>query len=343
VALAVASLLAGCSNSAVKDGLKITQPYPEEGSGLTSQSNQDRAVTADWVGKYGEMTNHNWDFHKKASDILQQLRASGRPIDKYSEAKSQCWLDAAREELDYRNGWGFVHEAIGESNKINGKMSAGQADAFGIPPLRTQLRVRPDLWTRAQAISSKVTRRCPEVAAALACSEVNLAHAGHLAWTTDYDAAQKKVDLAMGGLSKAESGLDSCNEPPPPSPPPLTRVELSADALFRFDRSDVPNMLPEGRAKLDAFAAQLGQIKGVTGLKVTGHTDRLGSDSYNDALSLKRANTVKAYLQSKGVTVPITAAGAGERQPVKECPDGPQQQLRDCLQPNRRVTVDIGY
>jgi OOP family OmpA-OmpF porin len=130
---------------------------------------------------------------------------------------------------------------------------------------------------------------------------------------------------------------------PPPPPPPPRRVSFSADSLFAFDRSDIR---PEGKAKLDEFA---GELKGTTfdQITVTGHTDRLGKPAYNQSLSLRRADAVKAYLVSSGGidASKVRADGKGESEPVTKAEDckGNQQtpKLVACLQPDRRVDVEV--
>lgn len=120
--------------------------------------------------------------------------------------------------------------------------------------------------------------------------------------------------------------------------------ELSADALFAFDKFGVNDIKAGGREKLDRLAAAIKayENEGRVGAFVVGHTDRLGDDSYNFDLSKKRADTIVGYLLSRGVKpVSLSAFGAGEMMPVKECASGTRQQLIDCLQPNRRVEVQI--
>ena len=141
---------------------------------------------------------------------------------------------------------------------------------------------------------------------------------------------------------------------PTPAPVPATAapvatpakvIELAADALFRFDGGASEDLLPEGRQALDALAAQLRRdFASVQRLTVTGHTDRLGSDAYNDRLSLQRAQTVRDLLAQTGLPVAdLQATGAGKREPVKtDCPgEAPTAELKRCLQPNRRVTVAV--
>ena len=126
--------------------------------------------------------------------------------------------------------------------------------------------------------------------------------------------------------------------------PQVERINLSADALFRFNQSDAADMLPEGKATLDRLAENLVSRQAhIDSIALTGHTDRLGSEQYNYNLGLQRAQTVKNYLQDKGVQAPISVASAGESQPVTTTCTGTRATtaLKACLQPDRRVTVDI--
>jgi OOP family OmpA-OmpF porin len=77
---------------------------------------------------------------------------------------------------------------------------------------------------------------------------------------------------------------------------------------------------------------------------VSGHTDRIGSDAYNQKLSERRADAVRDYLVSKGVAKnKIEAIGLGEKQPVTgtTCQQKNQKELITCLQPDRRVEVEV--
>ena len=78
-------------------------------------------------------------------------------------------------------------------------------------------------------------------------------------------------------------------------------------------------------------------------IRVIGHTDRLGSDNYNDRLSLARANTVANYMKQQGLQVPVVVFGKGEREPItRNCRgDKATAQLIKCLQPDRRVNIEL--
>ena len=120
-------------------------------------------------------------------------------------------------------------------------------------------------------------------------------------------------------------------------------MSFSADSLFSFDKSDIRT---EGKAELDVFSKQL-QGTRFDVVTVEGPTDRLGSTAYNQRLSKRRAASFKNYLvQSGGVdSARISALGKNEPMPVTK-PDQckgskPTPKLIACLQPDRRVDVEV--
>ena len=125
-----------------------------------------------------------------------------------------------------------------------------------------------------------------------------------------------------------------------PAPAPLTspeKITLSADALFDFDKAVLK---PQGKASLDEFVGKLNMISYDLVIAV-GHTDRLGSDEYNKRLSIRRAEAVKGYLVSKGISADrVFTDGKGESDPVtgNACRGEKRTKaLIDCLQPDRRA------
>jgi outer membrane autotransporter protein len=129
--------------------------------------------------------------------------------------------------------------------------------------------------------------------------------------------------------------------PPQAAQAAPVRVTLSADALFDFNSTELRAV---GRNSLDGLVRDMGGVQYELVL-IGGHTDRLGSDVYNQQLSERRANAVRDYLVGRGVPASnIRATGYGKSQPVTK-PDqcvGPKSpELIACLQPDRRVDVQI--
>lgn len=136
---------------------------------------------------------------------------------------------------------------------------------------------------------------------------------------------------------------------PAPAPAPAAAAAKRCDATvtfqneetFEFNKSAVR---PAAQAKLDKeVIAKLQTCARIELILVSGFTDRLGSQQYNQKLSERRANAVKAYLVKKGVgSSQIDTIGMGKTMQVKSCPDGKNRKaLIACLAPNRRATVEI--
>ena len=119
-------------------------------------------------------------------------------------------------------------------------------------------------------------------------------------------------------------------------------LEISADALFAFDKYQLKDMKPEGKAQIEKFASELNKVySNVVQIDVVGHTDRLGSDDYNYRLGQRRATTVKNYLQTLGVKERIVAVSKGETQPKVNPQNSNLTILKQELAPNRRVEISV--
>ncbi|MBL8384097.1 MAG: OmpA family protein [Burkholderiales bacterium] len=177
---------------------------------------------------------------------------------------------------------------------------------------------------------------------------------GNLCWRTGYwtpATANCECDAPIVGAA--------CNPPPaakPPAPAPAkpapapapakpaakpaakppavvaTKVTFAADAFFDFNKAVLK---PEAKAKLDDL---VGKLKGIS-LEViiaVGHTDSIGGDAYNQKLSVKRAESVKAYLVSKGIEPNrIYTEGKGKKQPVAD------NKTAEGRAKNRRVEIEV--
>ncbi len=162
-----------------------------------------------------------------------------------------------------------------------------------------------------------------------------------LCWHTGYftpDMAQIECDPDL--IAKA---------PPvtPPAPPVAevkkpaqidnTKITFAADAFFDFDKS---TLKPEGKAALDDLVSKLRGIN-LEVIIAVGYTDSIGSDAYNQKLSVRRADSVKAYLVSKGIEPNrIYTEGKGKTKPIApntiNGKDNPAGRAK-----NRRVEIEV--
>lgn len=136
---------------------------------------------------------------------------------------------------------------------------------------------------------------------------------------------------------------------PEPAPAPLAaaprgpliqKITLETDVLFAFDKAE---LRPEGREKLEEIADGLKDAR-VNEILAIGHTDRIGSENYNEKLSERRAQAVKEYLVQRGVSEQrIVTEGQGEQNPVtgQDCSRQKGQKLIQCFQPDRRVEIEV--
>ena len=158
-------------------------------------------------------------------------------------------------------------------------------------------------------------------------------------WTPAHAIMECDPDL----LPKPVAAATPAPPPPPlvqaPAPAPargpapmLQKVTLSADTLFDFDKSVIK---PDGKSKLDDLSSKMRGINLEVVIAI-GHADSIGSDAYNQRLSVRRAESVKAYLVSKGVEPNrIYTEGKGEKQPIAD------NKTRDGRAKNRRVEIEV--
>ena len=145
-------------------------------------------------------------------------------------------------------------------------------------------------------------------------------------------AAPAAPRAATPAPAAAPAAVAPAPAPAAPAPTVATKVTFAADAFFDFNKSVVK---PEGKAKLDDL---VGKIKDIS-LEViiaVGHTDSVGGDAYNQKLSVKRSEAVKAYLVSKGIEKNrVYTEGKGEKQPVAD------NKTAEGRAKNRRVEIEV--
>jgi len=126
-----------------------------------------------------------------------------------------------------------------------------------------------------------------------------------------------------------------------PVPRQAMALRVTSVELFEFDKS---RLTQDATDKLDReLVVRFGEFQELRQINVNGHADRLGSTKYNQKLSERRAEAVKAYLARQGAPAgKIVTRGFGETLQVKVCPDQKNRKaLIACLQPNRRVEVEV--
>jgi outer membrane protein OmpA-like peptidoglycan-associated protein len=136
--------------------------------------------------------------------------------------------------------------------------------------------------------------------------------------------------------------VSTCDYNPTPvvTPSDIQQVALRAEALFDFGKA---TLRQEGKDLLNAEVVE--KMKAhpeIKLMRITGYTDRIGSDSYNQKLSERRANSVKRYVVSQGIEESrLYAIGKGEIEPVVDCKGVYGKKAIKCLQPNRRVVAEV--
>jgi OOP family OmpA-OmpF porin len=126
---------------------------------------------------------------------------------------------------------------------------------------------------------------------------------------------------------------------PAPAPAPVVvpapvseKVTFAADAFFDFDKAVLK---PDGKAKLDDLASKLEGMN-LEVIIAVGHTDSVGKDGYNQKLSVRRAEAVKAYLVSKNIEANrVYTEGKGKNQPIAD------NKTADGRAKNRRVEIEV--
>jgi OOP family OmpA-OmpF porin len=154
-------------------------------------------------------------------------------------------------------------------------------------------------------------------------------------WTPATAAEGCDGALVKAAEAPAPAAAPAAAKPAPaPAPAPVasSKVTYAADAFFDFDKAVLK---PEGKAKLDDLVSKVKDIN-LEVIIAVGHTDSIGTDAYNQKLSVRRAEAVKAYLVSKGIEKNrVYTEGKGEKQPVAD------NKTKEGRAKNRRVEIEV--
>lgn len=346
LALFAVVALAGCSSGATRN----------EGPAASAQA-------TGLVPQQTRFTDERILSDRQTIDSVQQrlrkLNEAGIPQNSYSLAKAQCWLDTAKSQYHENDRTGYIEESLTEAVKIAQLLEADKSARAGYdtPLIARSSRLRDDLWAQLSNYKNQPASMACN-ARTVACAEVRLVRAGHADEQTGWRQATPHIQMVEDALRTAKIEAANCAQPKSgmqvagsAAPAPVAAVATSketyillTDTLFRFDKSGTEDMIPGGLQRLAEVAQRLKAYKSIQALTVVGYTDRLGSDEYNDKLSEARAKTVQAYLQSLGVKSAATVAqGKGKRDAVsKDCGASlGREQLIQCLQSDRRVTIEV--
>jgi outer membrane protein OmpA-like peptidoglycan-associated protein len=267
-----------------------------------------------------------------------------------------------RTDSHYYSGYGYSLDLLAVGNRdgrLSPYVSVGAGvlhDDYGPPPGSTNFIAEAGvglmwtLWRNATHTSSFALR--PDIKA-----RFDDAGSGNDTRRVDYFATLG-FQFSFGGSPPAKPVVVMAPPPPPPPPPVVApapppppvvmpppvprRLTLSSDTSFAFGSAIVR---PEGMHALDQFAKDL-QGSTYNQIHVTGYTDRIGSEAYNQHLSELRAEAVKHYLaQTPGIdAAKIIAEGKGKSNPITkpgECGEKRSAATIACLQPDRRVELEV--
>ncbi len=274
------------------------------------------------------------------------------PARRYLIAKAQAWLSLSTDEYWANDRGPIVAESLAEAMRLSAILIDGAADRVEkeTPLPSGTRRVRPDLWTAVEDF--KAHRRFDLVAEEVAQLEIELVRAGH----DNAAGAACSAEPHLRAADSLGTWVDSVLRSSPPAPvvpstlptPVVTPPDRDADGVpdtidccpntpagrsvdargcpppmqnsvsvldgveFDIDRYV---LRPLAKTVLDSVGRELLRRAGVP-VSLAGHTDSIGTESYNQTLSENRARMVRQYLIDRGVTADrILSAGYGETRP----------------------------
>lgn len=199
--------------------------------------------------------------------------------------------------------------------------------ALGDGELRSALDTRYDAGLAASENAAIVNADNPKYLWALETKVQCGIAIGYTKSDTRDETSIRKCAMAYNMLNR-----QAAPPPPPPPPPAICDARVAGTVYFEFDSTDVP-------ADTSALLDELTLTTAACSWKrfvVVGHTDRAGSNAYNEALALRRADAIVAMMQARGIGESVIAAsGRGETDTAVDTPDGVRERL------NRRVEITV--
>jgi outer membrane protein OmpA-like peptidoglycan-associated protein len=169
--------------------------------------------------------------------------------------------------------------------------------------------------------------------------------AGEQRFLVQYDLAANSIPFVgqygIRPLATKSSGVAVAARSGEFDPKKMQVVTLVWSEAFEYNRAALSS---DVRAKIDSdVLPKLKDFAEIRYINVNGHSDLLGSPNYNQQLSEKRAEAVRAYLVSQGASADkIEVFGYGKTMPVKACREAKgRKAMIDCQAPNRRVQIEV--
>ncbi|MDE2420580.1 MAG: OmpA family protein [Gammaproteobacteria bacterium] len=164
----------------------------------------------------------------------------------------------------------------------------------------------------------------------------------------DSQACVDHLHPPLPGSVQAQEASAPTSTPDAPATAPVAlpdqpKLTIPSKMLFGFNQSRLKDLPESVKATLRTFADQLKANNATLDrVTITGYTDRIGDDAYNQKLSTARAETIKDYLVVRGVdAAKINTEGKGSAEPVVQCSETNRKKLAACLAPNRRVDIEF--
>lgn len=295
--------------------------------------------------QYGWQGAGNYITGKQLKEVEVRIRSQmpAEPENSPAYQKALCSIELAKWTYREVNTKGITEHLVATALQ-----QSAQAQAGVVPPQSETLPGTPRqyqaAWARLEELKQQPGSQC--AIKALSCADVALLG---LEYETKEGYGRHRNhgiyfrDQAENLLNQADSQAQACAaEESQPAPPPVQTVSLDTDALFAFDSA---KLTAAGQRRIDEFVRQLPKFShGIDHINIVGHTDRIGSDAYNQRLSEQRAEAVKSALLQRVPKLAdvVGTAGRGKAEPIVDCPGSKATAaLKSCLQPNRRVTVTV--
>lgn len=274
---------------------------------------------------------------------IQALNDGGRPVRDYHLSKAQCWLDVSFHEYSRNDRSDFPQQALAESEKLIVAMEQGSDPIANDTPLVNDAKyLRADLWQRLKLLHEAPGFAC--AAQKAACGEVELVHAGNEFNQQQWRHSKPYIQIAEDLVNDAEAAARQCGVVPDAPVAAAAPQALVANVLFEFDRDGAKDIRRHSLDSIDrALTTLQSENRELADVTLVGHADRMQGNGfdYNQALSERRARTVRELLIARGIAADsIRYEFRGDTEQVQQC-EGvrPRAALLECLLPNRRVEV----